>query len=121
MNENTKRKVVIIGVLLIFIGRLYLKLPSACSLNCKSIETELDLITCLDACAVNSNYKIPLGKIFRMLFIVITGVILLTHFIEQIFIKKTPSYIHIYNKIKSLFNIGNKYLNEYNYIKLEED
>ena len=121
MNENTKRKVVIIGILLIFIGRLYLKLPSACSLNCKSILTELDLITCLDACAINAHVKVPFSKIFKLVFIVITGVILLSHFLEQIFIKKTPSYIHMYNKVKSLFNIGNKYLNEYNYIKLEED
>ena len=121
MNEKTKRKVIIISILIIFLGRLYLKLPNACSLNCKTIETEFDLITCLDACAMNASYKIPLFKIFKLLFIVITGVILLTHFLEQTFIKKTPSYIHIYNKIKSLFTFGNKYLNEYNYIKLEED
>lgn len=121
MNEKTKRTLVIIGIFLIFAGRLYLKLPNTCSLNCKSIQTENDFISCLDACAINTTFKIPFHKLFTLTIIVILGFILFTHLLEHIFIKKTPQYVQLFSKLKSFFNIRNKYLNDYNYIKIEED
>lgn len=91
-----------------------------CSKSCKKINTELDLINCLDNCAANADNKIPIYKIFSLGMVVIIGFILATRYIELIYIKKDKYYLKKIDEICSFFT-NKKKLDEYNfdYVKLQ--
>ena len=58
---------IIVGLIFAVFGfRFYWSLGKLknCNQSCKKINTELDLINCLDNCAANADNKIPIYKIF---------------------------------------------------------
>ena len=109
----------------VFFGRFYMRnynKESKCDTNCKHITNEIEMITCLDSCAVNYTKEIPVFKIFALSSIILISFMIGTHYLELIYIKKDKAYISKMNKIVSFFMNRKKVENskvEIDYIKLE--
>ena len=86
-----------------------------CNQSCKKINTELDLINCLDNCAANADNKIPIYKIFTLGMVVILGFILATRYIDLIYLKKDKYYLKKIDDICSFFSDKKKIDNEYDF------
>ena len=87
---------IIVGLIFAVFGfRFYWSLGKLknCNQSCKKINTELDLINCLDNCAANADNKIPIYKIFTLGMVVILGFILATRYIDLIYLKKDKYYL----------------------------
>ena len=109
----------------VFFGRFYIKninKPSRCDTNCKSITNEMEMLTCLDSCAVNDAKEVPLFKIFTLASLVLICFMMVTHYLELIYIKKDKTYLTKMNQIVSYFMNRKKVesiKDEIDYIKLD--
>lgn len=109
----------------VFFGKFYMKnynKESKCDTNCKNITNEIEMITCLDSCAVNDTKEIPVFKIFALSSIILISFMIVTHYLELIYIKKDKTYITKLNQIVSFLINKKKGENskvELDYIKLE--
>ena len=109
----------------VFFGKFYMKnynKESKCDTNCKNITNEIEMITCLDSCAVNDTKEIPVFKIFALSSIILISFMIVTHYLELIYIKKDKTYITKLNQIVSFLINKKKAENskvELDYIKLE--
>ena len=115
---------IIVGLIFAVFGfRFYWSLGKLnnCNQSCKKINTELDLINCLDNCAANADNKIPIYKIFTLGMVVIIGFILATRYIDLIYLKKDKYYLKKIEDICSFFSDKKKIDNEYDldYVKLQ--
>lgn len=115
---------IIVGLIFAVFGfRFYWSLGKLnnCNQSCKKINTELDLINCLDNCAANADNKIPIYKIFTLGMVVILGFILATRYIDLIYLKKDKYYLKKIDDICSFFSDKKKIDNEYDldYVKLQ--
>ena len=115
---------IIVGLIFAVFGfRFYWSLGKLnnCNQSCKKINTELDLINCLDNCAANADNKIPIYKIFTLGMVVILGFILATRYIDLIYLKKDKYYLKKIEDICSFFSDKKKIDNEYDldYVKLQ--
>ena len=115
---------IIVGLIFAVFGfRFYWSLGKLnnCNQSCKKINTELDLINCLDNCAANADNKIPIYKIFTLGMVVILGFILATRYIDLIYLKKDKYYLKKIDDICSFFSDKKKIDNEYDldYVKFQ--
>lgn len=115
---------IIVGLIFTVFGfRFYWSLGKLnnCNQSCQKINTELDLINCLDNCATNADNKISIYKIFTLGMVVILGFILATRYIDLIYLKKDKYYLKKIDDICSFFADKKKIDNEYDldYVKLQ--
>jgi hypothetical protein len=121
MVKNFKAIYFFLFAIIFFNLKFFLMKKNLCEKNCQIINNEIDLINCLDSCAINSNEIIennfPKGKFFLLLTIEISSFILIVWIINKIFIEKKINLNSFY-----VNNFANKLLQEKllsnDYIKL---
>ena len=138
MNNNNKNKknklsffnILLLGLfgLIILIFKFYFTRGNYCHDMCQNINSELDIIRCLDACAVNAeDFREPVSFTKIILFIVIIVILsfLLHLFINNFIIRrngrdKILEFIQRLKELKDrLFN-KNKY-EQFGYKKLDDN
>ena len=106
--------------LLIVTFKYYFTKGNLCHETCSNINSELDVIKCLDACAINGeDFREPLSfnKIFMIIIILIVLSFLLHQFINN-FIIRDNGRNKILQFIQTLKNLKDKLLNKDKYEKL---
>ena len=106
--------------LLIVIFKYYFTKGNLCHETCSNINSELDVIKCLDVCAINGeDFREPLSfnKIFLFIIILIVLSVLLHQFINN-FIIRNNGRNKILQLIQALKNLKNKLLNKNKYENL---
>ena len=88
MDKNYKAIIFFLFAIMLINLKFFLFKPNVCKKNCQYISNEIDLINCLDSCAVNSNEFIdnsfPKNKFFLLLTIIISSFMLIIWFINKI-------------------------------------
>ena len=106
--------------LLIVTFKYYFTKGNLCHETCSNINSELDVIKCLDACAINGeDFREPLSfnKILMIIIILIVLSFLLHQFINN-FIISNNGRNKILQLIQALKNLKNKLLNKNKYENL---
>ena len=106
--------------LLIVTFKYYFTKGNLCHDTCSNINSELDVIKCLDACAINGeDFREPLSfnKILMIIIILIVLSFLLHQFINN-FIIRDNGRNKILQFIQTLKNLKDKLLNKDKYEKL---
>ena len=106
--------------LLIVTFKYYFTKGNLCHETCSNINSELDVIKCLDACAINGeDFREPLSfnKILMIIIILIVLSFLLHQFINN-FIIRDNGRNKILQFIQTLKNLKDKLLNKDKYEKL---
>ena len=134
-NENKKltpAKILffsLLGLALIWL-KFYFTRSDFCHDSCVSIKSELDVMKCLDACAVNGNdFKAPITfkKVFGYLILVVSLALILIKILDTIFINKngnkySQKIIQMLERLKemkdSFFSKGKD--NDYSYKKFDD-
>ena len=91
--------------LLILIFKYYLIRVDPCSDSCSNINSEIDLIKCLDACSINAeDYREPISNTKIMLYsmIVILFFFFLYNFINNDDIGNNNLILHFLNWVKKI-------------------
>ena len=107
--------------LLIVTFKYYFTKGNLCHETCSNINSELDVINCLDACAINGeDFREPLSfnKIFMTIIILIVLSFLLHQFINNFIIRENGRN-KILQLIQALKNLKDKLFNKDKYEKLE--
>ena len=107
--------------LLIVIFKYYFTKGNICHETCSNINSELDVINCLDACAINGeDFREPLSfnKIFMTIIILIVLSFLLHQFINNFIIRENGRN-KILQLIQALKNLKDKLFNKDKYEKFE--
>ncbi len=109
--------------LLIVIFKYYFTRGDFCHQSCININSELDIIRCLDACAINGeDFREPItfNKIFSMIVILILLSSLLYLFINYFIIRRNGRNVRdkIIQFIQYLKDLKDKLLNKNKYEKL---
>ena len=109
--------------LLIVIFKYYFTRGDFCHQTCININSELDIIRCLDACAINGeDFREPItfNKIFSMIVILILLSSLLYLFINYFIIRRNGRNVRdkIIQFIQYLKDLKDKLLNKNKYEKL---
>ena len=134
-NENKKLTptkilfISLLGMSLIWL-KFYLTKSDFCHDSCVSINSELDVMKCLDACAVNGNdFKTPITfkKIFGYLILVVTLTLVLIKILDTIFINKNGNKYSkkIVELLQRLKEMKDNFLskgkdNDFNYKKFDD-
>ena len=108
------------GLLIVILKYNFTK-GNLCHETCSNINSELDVIKCLDACAINGeDFREPLSfnKIFMTIIILIVLSFLLYQFINN-FIIRDNGRNKILQLIQVLKNLKDKLFNKDKYEKLE--
>ena len=109
--------------LLIVLFKYYFTRGDFCHQSCININSELDVIRCLDACAINGeDFREPItfNKIFSMIVILILLSSLLYLFINYFIIRRNGRNVRdkIIQFIQYLKDLKDKLLNKNKYEKL---
>ena len=115
-----------IGLIIILLKYYYTR-GNFCHDTCSSINSELDLIRCLDACAVNGeDFREPISfkKVISFIIIIILLSFLLYQFINNFIIRRDRSnkilqFIQRIKEFKDRLINANKY-EKYGYKKLDD-
>ena len=113
--------------LIIILLKYYYTRGNLCHDTCSSINSELDVIRCLDACAVNGeDFREPLSfkKIISFIIIIILLSFLIYQFINNFIIRRDRSnkilqFIQRIKELKDRLINKNKY-EKYGYKKLDD-
>ena len=133
-NEHTKKKLTPKNILLLFlfglliiIFKYYLTRGDFCKESCTNINSELDIIKCLDACSINSeDYREPIS--YTKIIIYASIIIIFWFFLIRFIININRGNIDLNNLanrfIQWLKKLKNKLTNKdkaenYGYKKLE--
>ena len=134
-NQNKKPKLSFFNIfflglfgLAILLFKYYFTRPDLCHASCSSINSELDVIRCLDACAVNSeDFREPLSFKKIILFIIIIAVLacLLHQFINHFIIRRDGNnkILKLIQRIKELKDrlFNKKNYEQFGYKKLDDN
>ena len=119
----------------IILFKQYMLIPDPCKSSCKRINSEIDLINCLDACSANyldliPNKGISFQKLLFTLSITLILTFILIRFINNMIIHEDNKffqkiqYLYSYFPNKSIFEtLMSKYFfnaNDKDYIKLSD-
>ena len=118
MVKNIKAIYFFLFAIIFFNLKFFLTKKNLCEKNCQVINNEIDLINCLDSCAINSNEIIennfPKAKFFLLLTIEISSFILIVWIINKIFIEKKLNlnsfYEYFPNKLLQEKLLSNDYI-----------
>jgi len=120
MAKNFKAILFFLCAIVFFNLKFFLLKKNICEKNCQFINNELDLIKCLDSCAINSNEiienKFPKEKFFFLLTIEISSFILFVWIINKIVLENRFNLNTIYEYFPNKF-LQEKLLNN-DYTKL---
>ena len=110
----------LLGLLIILFKFYFIRGGNLCHETCSYINSELDVIRCLDACAINADdYREPITftKIISIIIIIVILSFILYQFINNFIIRGNGNNI-ILEFIKKIKNLRNRLLNKYRYEKL---